>query len=427
MRKRWFVWASLMMVYAVGCFHRVAPAVIAKDLMASFQISGAVLGNLSSVYFYVYAAMQVPSGILSDTIGPRKTVTVGAIVMGLGTIIFGMSPSLVVCFAGRFLVGLGVSVMMVNAMRVCVEWYRPNEMGFINGLITMVGALGGLLAATPLALLSKMLGWRISLITIGAVSILLAWNCWLTVRNKPEDCEKDTWKKENQIQKISHANIPSIWTGMKVVFKNPHTWPSFFGFFSLYSTLMAFSGLWGVPFLTQVYGLSNQCAANYVMVVSLGLLIGCPFVGFISDKVLVRRKAPYVVCSFAYAVVWGFLCLGSGKPAIQYLYILCFLMGFFSSGFTLSLVSSKEVNPGYFAGIAMGTTNTGGFLGAAMLQGVLGKILDLFWDGQIIDSVRIYPFEAYRIGFIICFFVALIGFVATFFLKETYCESCVFK
>lgn len=425
-RKRWVIWASLMMVYIIGCFHRVAPAVIAKDLMGTFKTSGAVLGGLSAIYFYVYAAMQIPSGILSDTIGPRKTVTIGALVMGLGTIIFALAPSLIVCFAGRFLVGLGVSVMMVNAMRVCVEWYRPNEMGLINGLITAVGALGGLLAATPLALLTEHIGWRMSLVLIGIASVLLAWNCWITIRNKPADCGLPPCRETNGGDRPLPGDIPTIWSGIKIVFKNRYTWPPFFGFFSFYSTLMAFSGLWGIPFLSQVYGLSNRNAANYVMVVSLGLLLGCPFVGYVSDRVFVRRKAPYVVFAFAYAVVWGMLCfVGAGKPPLAYLYAISFTMGFFCSGFTLSLVSSKEANPGCLAGIAMGTTNTGGFLGAAMLQVVLGKVLDLFWDGGVMDSVRIYPLEAYRAAFFICFGVTLIGLIAALFIKETYCENCV--
>ena len=423
-RKRWVIWVSLMMIYIIGCIHRVAIAVIAKDLMATFKTSGAILGGLSSVYFYVYAIMQIPSGVFSDTIGPRMTVTIGAIVMGIGTLIFALAPSLIICFAGRFLIGLGVSVVMVNAMRVCVEWYKPNEMGLVNGLITTVGALGAMLAATPLAVLSESMGWRMSLVLIGIASFLLAWNCWLIVRNKPADCASNPSTVEIPIKETMSSTLQSIRDGIRVVFKNPYTWPPFFGFFSFYSTLMAFSGLWGIPFLTQVYGFSNKEAANYVMIISFGLLVGCPLIGYVSDRVLVRRKAPYVACAFAYAIVWGIICFFSiQKPPITYLYIMSFFMGFFSSGFTLSLVSSKEVNMNFLAGIAMGTVNTGGFLGAAALQIILGKVLDFFWKGVVIDSVRIYPSEAYQVAFLICFLVTLGGLFASLFIKETYCKT----
>jgi len=414
-----------MMIYIIGCIHRVAPAVMVKDLMATFKTSGTIVGGLSSVYFYTYAIMQIPSGVFSDTIGPRKTVTMGAVVMGVGTIFFALAPSLVTCFIGRVLIGLGASVVMVNAMRVCVEWYAPNEMGLVNGLITTVGALGTMLATTPLAVLSERLGWRLSLVLIGVASFLLAWHCWLMIRNRPEDYALNSGNDGTTAKETMSPTFQSIREGIIAVFKNPYTWPPFFGFFSFYSTLMAFCGLWGIPFLTHVYGFSNKEAANFMMMVSFGLLVGCPLTGYISDKVLVRRKVPYVACALAYTIVWGIICSFTvQKPHSGYLYAVSFFMGFFSSGFTLSLVSSKEVNMHFLSGIAMGITNTGGFLGAAMLQIVLGRILDLFWKGVTTgDSVRIYPPEAYQIGFLICFLVTLGGVFASLYIKETYCKT----
>ena len=97
LRRRWVIWASLVLVYIIGHFHRVAPAVIAEDLMRAFQTSGVLLGVLASTYFYTYAFMQIPAGMLADTLGPRKTVTLGTIVMGLGALLFGLAPSMIIC------------------------------------------------------------------------------------------------------------------------------------------------------------------------------------------------------------------------------------------------------------------------------------------------------------------------------------------
>jgi len=311
LKRRWLIWASLMLVYVVGYFHRVAPAVIAEDLMRAFQTSGVLLGVLSSVYFYTYAVMQIPAGILSDTLGPRLTVTIGAVIMGIGTILFGAAPSLLLCYAGRFLVGLGVSVMMVNIARTCVEWFRSNELALMTGLTTTVGGVGGLLAATPLALLSNALSWRISFEVIGFLSIFLALNCWWNVRNRPADWglpPLDDYSAASPFDVNRELLRSKIWFGLKTVVKNPYTWPPFFGFFAFYSTLMAFSGLWGIPFLTQVYGLSNAKAANYMIAVSLGLIFGCPFTGQLSDKILSSRRLPYAFSMVVYCLVWGMLC-----------------------------------------------------------------------------------------------------------------------
>ncbi len=409
-----------MAVYIIGAFHRVAPAAIARDLMQTFQMSGAILGAVSSSYFYMYSIMQIPSGILADTVGPRKTVALSAVVLSSGTMLFALAPSLVYCLAGRFLIGLGVSVIMVNAMRVCVEWFRPHEMGFVNGLITTVSAIGGLLAATPLAFLSEALGWRLSFVLIGLASLGLGCMCWLVVRDRPADCGLPSLNEGTDVPIEVSNTIGSVWLGLTTVVKNRYTWPPFFGFFCFYSTLMAFVGLWGIPFISQQYGLLSKNAANYTMVALLGLLVGCPFVGYLSDRPAVGRKLPYLLFACAYAATWALLCfIGNGKPPLRYLYVITFFMGFFCSGFTLSLICTKEVNPGHSAGIAMGTANTGGFLGAAILQLVLGKVLDLLWDGRMIDAVRIYPLRAYLAAFLICFCLALCSIMAASCIKET--------
>ena len=427
LKRRWIIWSSLMLVYVISHFHRVAPAVIAEDLMRTFQTSGALLGGLASTYFYTYAMMQIPAGVLSDTLGGRMTIAVGSVVMGVGSILFGVAPSLSICYAGRFLIGVGVSVMMVNIMRICVEWFRPKELGFIAGLTTTVGGLGGLLAATPLSLLSHAMSWRVGFVLIGILSMGLALSCWRAVRNRPEDCglpslQSDGEKEDGDQDRSTRGS--EIWPGLKTVLKNRYTWPPFFSFFAIYSTLMAFLGLWGIPFLTQIYDLSNREAANHMMIISLGLIVGCPLTGYLSDRVLSRRKTPYALYVLFYAVIWGMICfIGEGRPPLAFMYPICFFMGFFSSTFVLTLVCSKEVNPQNVAGIAMGTVNAGGFLGGALFQVLLGKILDMKWDHTLLKGVRIYSLEAYRAAFLVCFAATVMGLAAALLIKETRCRN----
>lgn len=427
LRRRWIIWAALISVYGVGYFHRMAPAVMAEDLMKTFGTSGFSLGGLASVYFYVYALMQVPAGILSDTWGPRKTVTAGAIIMGIGTIVFGLAPSLPICYGGRILVGIGVSVVFVNVMRVCVEWFRPNEMGLIAGLTTTAGALGGLAAATPLAMMTDRLGWRTSFLVIGAISVLLAWINWIFVRNRPSDCNLAPLAPPVSLPP-DHASFEaqriSIPAAFALVVKNRYTWSPFFGFFCFYSTLISFSGLWGIPYLTQVYGMTVQEGANYMVVLSAGLIAGCPILGHLSDRVFCRRRMPYILWAVSYTIVWSFFSVFyGGKPPKEMLYVLMFLFGFCGSGFVLTMACVKEVNPVTLSGIAMGTANTGGFIGSAILQIVMGKILDINWDATIEAGVRIYPLAAYQKAFAVCFAVTVFGILAAATIKETGCKN----
>ena len=187
---------------------------------------------------------------------------------------------------------------------------------------------------------------------------------------------------------------------------------------------MGFAGLWGMPYLMQVYSLSTQEAARYVMAVSVGLVIGCPVMGFVSDKLLKRRRAPYIACASAYAAAWAVICFaGGGRPSLSWMYPLCFGMGFFCAGFILSIVVAKEVNPLRLSGIAMGNNNTSGFLGSAVLQVVMGKVLDTRWDGVLLGGARVYPLHAYRTAFLVCFGVSLLGVLGSILLTETRCRA----
>ncbi len=437
LRHRWLVWGAAMTVFVVGYFHRIAPGAIALDIMSTFHTTGAALGLLSSIYFYVYALMQIPSGILSDTLGPRRTITTGALIMGGGSILFGLSGSLASCCLGRLFVGLGVSVFMVNIMRICVEWYRADEMAVMNGWTTALGGLGGLFATAPLAALSAAIGWRTGFVSIGVFSIFLGVLCWVVVRDRPGDCGLPALRRADapaggpglaDACRPAFAGAaggrPDILKGIVAVLRNPRTWPPFTGFMTFYSTLMAFGGLWGVPYLTHVYGIPTQEAARYVMVVSVGVVVGCPVVGFMSDRVLKRRRLPYICCASLYAAVWAVICFsGGGRPSLSWMYPLCFAMGFFCAGFPLSIVVAKEVNPLSLSGIAMGNNNTSGFLGSAVLQVVLGKVLDMKWDGTLLAGARVYSQQAYRTAFLVCFGVSLLGLLASLCLTETRCRD----
>ena len=108
----WTIYVVLVLGYISVYFHRMAPGVVASDLMAAFSTTGAALGSLAAMYYYIYTAMQIPAGVLADTIGIRGAVSVGNLVAGLGSILFGLAGSFEAAALGRFLVGLGVSVIL---------------------------------------------------------------------------------------------------------------------------------------------------------------------------------------------------------------------------------------------------------------------------------------------------------------------------
>src|SRR5436189_7694 len=152
-RTRLLVYGVLAASYMLVFVHRVAPAALAPYLMRDFEPTGAALGSLAAIYFYVYAAMQIPAGVLADTLGVRIAAAAGAMVAGVGSIVFSVAPNLGMASVGRFLIGLGVSVVFVGFMRANTEWWSERRYGFISGLTVFLGNVGAILATAPLALL----------------------------------------------------------------------------------------------------------------------------------------------------------------------------------------------------------------------------------------------------------------------------------
>ena len=157
---RWIVLGTLWLVYFFVYFDRVAPAVVAPELMKAFGISAASMGLLSAAYFYPYAAMQIPSGILADFMGPRLAVTIFFIIAGIGTALFGMASTYEWALVGRVMMGVGVAVVYIPIMKIQAQWFRPYEFATLTGILLTVGNVGALGAAGPLASFVAMTGWR---------------------------------------------------------------------------------------------------------------------------------------------------------------------------------------------------------------------------------------------------------------------------
>ncbi len=413
------MWLIMALAFVVVYIHRVAPAVVADQLMDAFAVKdGAVLGSLAAMYFYVYAVMQLPSGLLADSLGPRITVFLGMILAGAGSIFFASATTLFMAFMGRFFVGLGVSVIFVSVVKFQSSWFLPAEFAFITGMTGMMGNIGAVLAATPLAYLVDYFGWRFSFMLIGFFSLVIAYACRRYVRDMPASSyqisdnktfARTFWKNAKQ---------------MKLVFKNKNSWPPFFVIFGMYGTLIAFSGIWGVPYLMQVYGYTRTAAANLMLMIALGMIVGSPTIGFISDRIR-RRKLPYLIFVVLFTALWSALVFwNGGRPPESVLYPLYFFLGFFGSAVMITFVLGKELNHPQMAGMAVAIVNIGAFLGISLLQPLLGYLLDLKWHGVFNEGVKVYNQSAYFFAFSFCLYPLTLSVISAFFVKETGGKNC---
>ncbi len=176
LRYRWLIFWILAGGYVLVYFHRLCPAVVAVDMMHDLKTGGALTGFLGAAYFYPYALMQLPAGLLSDSWGPRNTITVFFGVAFAGSVLLGMAPNVFLAISGRALVGLGVAMLFVPTMKVLAEWFRVREFAFMTGILMALGGLGSLIAAAPLAALSTRIGWRMSF--VWSVCLPFCWPHW---------------------------------------------------------------------------------------------------------------------------------------------------------------------------------------------------------------------------------------------------------
>jgi sugar phosphate permease len=407
-------------LYVFSWLHRVAPAVVATDLMRAFSITAAALGTLAAIYPYVFAAMALVAGSLADTLGPRWTIAGGGATMGLGAVLFGAAPTFEVAFAGRLLVGLGASVMLIAWLSLAAAWFRPDEFATISGWTQTVGNVGALAAAAPLALLVEIAGWRLTFVLIGGATLLLAALAAGAIRDRPEALGLPPVSPGRAARAPA---LRAVLASVPGVVANRRTWPPILAAGGVYATQITFLGLWGVPYLTQVYALSRVEAATAVSMIALGMGVGSPLVGWLSDRWLGRRRLPMVVFTALYALGWVPLAVPRLAPPVALLAPFFLLLGLASSGLVLVWSCVREVNDPARVGIALGFCNAPIFLGIALLQWLTGAILDAQWTGLVAGGARLYPPAAFHASFAVCLGLAAGAVVAALLVTETRCRN----
>ena len=420
------IWTVTALAFLTAYFHRTVFGVVADSLMRDFSIGQATeLGILSSIYFWTYATLQIPAGIMADVLGPRRVISLGLLVSAGGTLIFALTDTLWFLYAGRFIATLGVGILFVSLVKLQSNWFRRSEFATMAGLIVFIGNSGSLFSASPMAFIVEAWGWRSAFLVIAAYSLLMAVVCWLLVRNRPEDIGlpsvSQIEEKEGIPQGSSSKETVQIRDCLKVVIFNRHTWPPVIASICIYAVYMAIIGVWGIPYLMQVYGMTRVDASNYMLVMVAGNMLGAPLVGILSDRVVHRRwplvaATAFFLCSLLILTLWN-----EAHPPMQILYPICFSFGLGVSGLILAITCVKELNPVYATGIAVGLTNCAPFLGAALMQPAFGLVLDHYWAGSFAQGIKIYPQIAYANAFRLCAGVLCTGLFFTLLIRETHC------
>jgi sugar phosphate permease len=415
LKYRWLIFWVLASCYILVYFHRLCPAIVAVDMMKDLGADGTLLGFLGSAYFYPYAAMQLPAGLLSDSLGPRKTVAIFFLIAFAGSLILGTAPSITAAITGRTLTGIGVAMLFVPTMKIFAEWFRIKEFALMTGVLVAMGGIGTLISTSPLAYLSKVAGWRFSFILVGIITLFLSLLVWLIVRDRPGDMG---WPDTSGSLHSSQEEL-GLLQGVRKVMSTFSFWPLALWFFCLSALFFSLGGLWGGPYLMQVYGFSKTETGNILMMIALGMIIGSPLLSFISNSVIKKRKTVIILSTLISLCTVSLFTLNLNKLTRIELMAMFFLLGMFANGIVvIGFTTAKELFPVNIAGTSTGLVNIFPFAGGAIAQPLLGYILEL--QGREGDA---FTLAGYRNMFIALLLITATALFFSLLLKETLTDS----
>ena len=365
--RRWLMFGVMLAGFTLGFFHRTAPASIAGELTRAFDIPAAVLGSLAATYFLVYMLLQVPVGIVADTLGPRILMSVGALVAAAGSLVFALAPSWPVAAVGRTLVGAGVSVAFIATLKVIAVWFPVTRFATLVGVTMFAGNLGAVLAGAPLAWVIGHVSWRSVFVGLAVATLAVAVAAWAFVRDRPP-------VQASVGGAPSHPRLDWV-AALRDVLRKPATWAGLLVTTGIGGSFLAFAGLWGAPYMMDVHRVSRVVAAQHVSLLVVGVAIGSFVIGAASDR-LGNRLAFMRGYAVLYVLTWIPWVVGVRWPVVATL-AWYLLMGLLIPAFTLALSLAKEGNRPEHSGIATAVVNVGGFLGAGLLQPLVGWRIDV--------------------------------------------------
>lgn len=406
-RKACFVFILAASFYLYEMVLQVAPSVMSDAIMRSLHIDAAGLGTISAFYFYAFAPMQIPSGLLYDRYGPRLLITLALLVCATGTWLFSVTLTVHTASLGRFLIGMGSAFSFIGVLLLIARWFPARHFALMAGITQLMSSLGAICGEFPLAQLALQTGWRQALFILALTGFILALLVWCYVKDYPSNATMPPrpaigYKQELLRLKQVLMQTQTVWIGLYA--------------FGIWAPIAVFGALWSVPFLCALYAVSKTTAAIGATMIWLGVGLGSASLGWLSEKINNRRI--FLIMSAVIGVIASFLIL---YISVNWIVMMCLLLlfGFAAGGQTLSFAVVKQHNTPENMGTASGINNMAVLLGGAIFQPLVGYLLVANWDHTVINQVPIYSLRAYQKAlFMLPLCYAIAGIVSIFFIKD---------
>ena len=366
-RRGLIIVTTLATAYVASHFFRASNVTIGLDLMRDLAIGPEALGALTGAFFFGFAAMQIPCGFFFDHFGPRRTVTGMLVLATVGITIFTLAPNWPILLTGRVLMGAGFGAMLIGSMVVISRWFPPDRFSTLTAMVLSIGLLGNLAATTPLAWAAQAAGWRTVFGAVAVFTALATIAVWLVVRDAPPGHPFLARSPEPPRQMLQ---------GLLEVLHNPRLRPILALNFTNYACTFTVQGLWGGPFLREVYGLSPIEAGNVLLSAVVAYQFGMLAFGPL-DRLLDTRKWIAIGGSTVIICILASLAIASHPPIFVPVGAMVGI-GFLSASSTMVMTHGRGIFPDRLIGRGIATINTAVMLGVACMQTLSGIIIGAF-------------------------------------------------
>ena len=379
-RQAWLVWTTAVIIYVAAVFHRSSLGVAGIAAAQRFGVGPAALGTLTVLQALVYAAMQVPTGLLVDRFGPRRVLTVSCVLMGFGQLAFAIADSYALGLAARAVLGLGDALTFVSILRLVAAHFPARQYAVVVTITAALGAIGNLAATVPLTLLLESVGWTATFLVAGVGTAVYSGLAMARLRDRPA----------GEPARPGVADGPArLLSGVRSVWRVPGTRLSFWVHFSTMFAPSVLGLLWGVPYLVGAQGLSERAASSVLALTVIVAMIAGPALGALISR-RPEWRMPLVVGYLGIAVcVWAVLLGWSGPLPSAVLFVA---FGLLSLGMPVSAIAFaivRDYNSLRRVGTATGVVNVGGFCATTLACLGVGVVLDQFSALPQVTAFRI--------------------------------------
>jgi len=387
--------------YFYDFFVRLMPTTMTEELKLYFTIGNSGLGILGACYFWGYAPMQIPAGLIIDRFGAKRALTIAMALCAICTLIFPLTSIFSVAAGSRFLVGVTTAFAYPGALVLVARLFQAKHFAGITGLIQMSGCVGAMMGVAPIAISVATIGWQNTVYLVGLLGTFLAIVFWI-IANKSHDS-----------QSAPSSTADNEWQRLKGVLGRAQTWLIAVYAFAIWGPISVFATFWCVPFL-NAHGYTATTAGLLDTLIWLGIALGGPTLGWLSNQITSRRIPMLATCVLA--IVSELYIIYTPNFSVLLLALALIIFGVAASGQAVSFGLVQDLNPPKTHGTAFGFNNTAIVAGGVVLTPIVGVILDAF-PGYATPT-------SYAIALSVLPVISVLGLIITAsFVRETHCLS----